>query len=225
MTLSELRDAIRQETDTPAAILTDALTLRFVRTALERISNAHDWQGQEATATLAYSAGTDGVALPADFVSEKHVSLVAPGVSDPSQRLRPIAKLMGGREAWLDSFGTASTLQRQEPRFGAIETLAYYLWAEKLYIVPGPTSGQLDLVLDYIASPAELPDSPSASNFLTARYGRTVVLAGAVVEAYRHLRMWAAMKEVQAQFQLYLEGAIKRDRSTALSGPKHARLP
>lgn len=221
MTLDELRDAIRDETDKSETILTDARCLRFVRATLERMSNAHDWQGQGTSVVLTYTSTADGLDLPDDFISEKHVSQRVT-TSDPSQALLPLDKLNGGRQAWLDSFGKANTAARALPRTNAVDRLFYYLWDEKLFVVPNP-SGDTSLVLDYIASPALLADDAIASNFLTRRYGRTVVLAGAVREAYRFLRMWDAASQMEAVYQGFLDGALKRDMSTRLSGPKPVR--
>lgn len=224
MNLGELRSRLRTWTDKPAAILTDTACDDCVRATLERMVNAHDWQGQGKSVTLSYASDTDGVELPEDFISEKHVSQVAPGQSDPSARLSPIPKLMGGRQAWLDSFNAATTNPRSPLPRGGTTGVHYYLWDEKLYIVPNP-SGAMDVVLDYIEALAVLPTDPLASNVLTRRYGHTAVAWGALREAYLFLHMWTAAERAEAVYQGMLDGALKRDLSTRLSGPKPQRGP
>lgn len=220
-TLNDLRGILRDECDKPATILTDARCLRFVRRVIERMVNAHDWQGQGKTALLTYDATTDGLDLPVDFISEKTISQIVPGASDPSQKRRPIPKLMGGREGWLSSFSAASSSARSAVRMSS-DDVAYYLWAQKLYLVPNP-SGPMQVELDYIEALQQLPDDALASNVLMQRYGLTVVASGALREAELFLHRWDRAKAHEEVFQGLLDGALKRDMSTRLSGPKHQR--
>lgn len=218
--LSELRDLTR----TTNTDITDARGTVMFNRSLSRMQDAHNWRGQEFTdATLSYLTTDDGISVPADFISEEELYEILPNVTNPSAKLRPISKLTARREWW------ERILSNQTPnasRYPASSVTTddgpyYYVWQQKLYLVPNPTATKT-LVLDYYRRLADLAVTTNESNFFTV-VTPVPLLTGAEVEAWRFLQEDERVVQAEARFGALLGQAIKNDRTLASSGGPRSR--
>ena len=221
ITLTDLRQALRDYTAVGSTILTDAIVDECVNTALRDLLRSHAWRGQEYSMEFTYTAGQEAEALPGDFVVEKALSDKTVLTSAPSDRNRTIPRITRWR--WLE--GNPAIISR-DPVFpqladpSATPTLidrAYYLWQDYLYVVPTPTVA-LTLTLDYYRL---LPDlsTDQPTNAFTRLYPE-VLRFGALANAYQFLH-----EEERAALwtQLYIgarDRAIRHDQQIATgNGP------
>jgi len=216
--LGTLRDDLRAWTCRNTFQLPDALANDLINAGLELIQHAHDWTGQQGrSADIAYTSTDDGKALPTDFMWELCVSQRDASASAPAQALSAVPKLAGGRDAWLRAVGaTSGTTSYELPGFD--ETF-YYLWDEKIFLVPQPSS-TVTLVLDYWAKLADL--TGSGTNWWTAQ-AYTLTRWAALTQAFAFFQMYDALGNAEQQFQRALQVAIKRDTAARMSGSPRVR--
>ncbi len=218
--ISDLRDLTR----TTSTDLTDARGTRYLNRAMERMQDAHNWRGQEfSLTTVTYGPSDDGIALPADFISEEALWRQMPSVSNPSGKLRPVDKLPARRDWWQR---VLKTHPPNEQRFPASSTAVddgpyYYLWEQKLFYNPNPNQA-VNLTLDYYRRLADLALTTNESNFFTV-VTPTVLLWGALPEAWAFLHEDERIGIAEARFALLLGQAIKNDRQLAASGGPRSR--
>lgn len=222
-TVAALFTRMRTLTRATTSDLTDQLGFDALNTALDRMQNTGNWRGQETSDdTLVYGQTTDGLALPADFVSDEAVWRQVAGASNPSAALLPVDKLPS-RRFWIErNLRTADPKTNRYVGAGG-QTLSgpsYYLWAEKLYYVPNP-SDDVNLTLDYYARLAAFT-STTNSNFFTNTYPEVLVWLGLS-------EVWAAFQDderaaaAEARGQGLLNLAMKNERQLAGSGGPRQR--
>ncbi len=205
---TQLRDHASMEFAT--SILSDTRLDTFLNAAIERIQSARDWKGQEGSADFVYTATTDGLVLPGDFITEERVSEVGTQ-SDPSLNLSPLPKVQRGE--WVQRAGAPST-SRTFPT-PSLTGRYYYLFAQQLFIVPNPST-DIIIRLDYVATLADLSASVT-ENFFTL-FHPALVKWGALSELYAFLHEEERINVCEQMFQRYFDAARRADVSAKTGG-------
>ncbi len=224
--ITDLRTRIRDFTNRSATILTDAICDDFVNTAMSRMQNSHAWIGQETSVDVTYNSTDDGKAIGSSgFISERQVSLKDTVTTDPSARLTPIDKVVGGRWAWIENLvddKETDTVypQASAPGAGSVSGRFYYIWKGLLFIVPNP-SQEITTTVDYYLRLADL-NVGNTSNFFSIDYPE-VLKWGALVDAWTFLHEDQRSASAEQMFARLLAAGIKNDASLSMSGPPRAR--
>lgn len=190
------------------------------------MEQAHRWRAQEKSYDFTYGASDDGKAVPAGFISELVVSYKDTSQSNPAIALTPLRKVQGGRIAWLLSRAPVTIRDSYYPQVAApslatVDDEYYYIWEEKIFIVPQPTTTK-DYQLDYYGLVSVLVDPGTLTNFFTTNYYNCLKW-GAMVEAWAMLHESQREALAEVRFDKLLTRAVKHDISIAMSGPPHSR--
>ena len=97
----------------------------------------------------------------------------------------------------------------------------YYIYDEKIFIVPNPNS-TLTFDLDYWQTLPALADPGQLTDFFTINY-RPALKWGALAEAYYFLHEETRGNSAEARFQTLLGEAIRNDIQIQNSGPPRSR--
>lgn len=191
----------------------------------DRLLRRHRWRGQEAHAAITYAPTDDGKALPSDFVEELVLSYNSAD-TDPSKALTPVPKLAGGRVYWLMSRSPRSLRDQAYPQVAALvnelgSTWFYYLWEEKIYVVPNPSASS-NFQLDYYKSLPPLVQTTNEDDWFTTNV-KYVLLWAAIVEGWHFYHEIQRAAAAEIMFERVLLAAIKHDESIAMSGPPRSR--
>ncbi len=224
-TLLTLTTWYRDYTDKNSTVLSDARCDEFAAAAQERLEQAHRWRGMEASYDFTYGNTDDGKAVPTGFISELIVSQ-EDSSQQPANSLTPLKKVEGGRIAWLLSRVQEGERDQYYPQIAAvslttIDDAYYYIWAEKIYIVPQPQS-TTNYQIDYYGKVTALERGVTDSNWFTANY-HNLMKWGGLVEAWSFLHEPQRAADAEAIFAQMLTRAIAHDRSIAMSGPPRGR--
>ena len=228
LTLAALITQLRDYTNHNSTTLVSATVEVMVNAAVHRLNQDHDWRGQEQNAEAPYSSTADGISVPSGFVKELLIAQqsTTAGVT-PSSSRKPINKLVGGRTAWIDQFPRLTT--GRDAIFPAIAApgdsstpgFFYYLWDEKIFLVPNPSSDVL-LSIDYFAWIPDLTLANNPHNFFT-RFYPDALRWGALVEVWAFLHEDERATRADALFEKYKGLAVKHDTQTVMSGPPRHR--
>lgn len=221
--LTTLRILVRGYLNRPEQ--SDTVTDEFINAGQDRMQQRHRWRGQEAHAAITYGPSDDGKALPTDFVEELLLSHDS-GNPDPSIALTPVPKLAGGRVYWLMSRSPRTLRDQAYPQVASLvtelgSTCFYYLWEQKIYVVPNPAEST-NFQLDYYKRLPELVVSTNEDDFFTTNY-KHVVKWGALVDGWAYYHETTRSAAAETMFERRLLAAIKHDESIAMSGPPRSR--
>jgi hypothetical protein len=226
-TLGDLITDLRNYTDRTSAIITDAIGTGFVNTAIDRMQEASAWQGQETiSADLPYTSTDNGISVPTGFIYETSVWLKDTVTVDPSRALSPIDRIT--RAMWFERL-----TPRRDPNDAIYPASSdadfpdrgdryYFLWGQKLYYVPNPST-TTQLVIDFYKRLDALSSGAlGGSNFFTLTYAH-VVRWGALAECWAFLHEDDRAKFADDRFKMLLIDGSKNDQYIKAGGGARAR--
>jgi len=204
--------------------LVTATCEEFINTALRRLQRTHLFRCQELSLDIPYSATTQSVPLPPDFLTESGVWSKDPSATDPTKALAPVVRTQ--RRFWIEAVDPSNLRDTIYPNVASpsantflLTSRWYYIWAQQLVIVPQPNA-LITLTLDYWKKTADL--TGVQFNDFTVLYP-DLLRAGALVEAYKFLHEDERAATIEAEYQDKLRQSIGIDDTTAFSGPPPVR--
>ncbi len=204
LTLAQLRNAIRGMVSQSALTIGDAELTLLINQGMERVNHSHDWAGLQAETDISYLAASDGLALPADFISEFAVWQIDAANGDAGLRMHPLPRI--DRRVWLER-GIAPQVLQGFPR-PSLTGLFYYVWNKKLWVVPDPAATVVVRV-HYINRLNELVNDGD-TNFFTVNYP-ALIKWSAMVELYSFLYENERADHSERVFNRYLQAVIQTD--------------
>lgn len=204
---------------TSTTVLPDVEIIEALNSTQERlVQSGSEWLSQEQSLAFTYGTATDGFPLPANYVKLAAVSQRDTSQTDPSLALTAISPTE--RRQWIDR-ANAVDVSRDFP-VPALTAFYYYLWDEKLFIVPQPAAN-ITVVLDFYGPPAELSlSAPDTTNQFTRMYFRTLKW-GALADIWDFLGQEDMSLAAEARFAQYAERARAVETATRTGGAKRVR--
>lgn len=195
---------IRSRLENPATTeVSNDEIVDWINDTIERMRLATpEWQALEQTERFVYGAH-DGRTLPEGLDRIYGLWQLDTAQSDPSKARSEIRQIT--RRQWIERVNAPEVSRSWSPP--SIGGYWYYLWQERLHIVPQPAGDGITCELDYYGAPPDLVYNAAEGAQGTSNF---------FLRTFFHVIKWGAIAEGHDFFDLEERYAMAETRFTAL---------